>query len=62
MNWFWANIPLMVVFFAAIVGIPLWLSFRHPDTGPATLAVPARPDDLAILAALLPEAELVGVS
>ena len=38
MNWFWANVPLMVVFFAAIAGIPMWLSLRHPDTGPATPA------------------------
>ena len=29
-----ANIPLMVLFFALWVGIPLWLVARHPDTGP----------------------------
>jgi hypothetical protein len=34
-NWFWINIPLMVIFFAAVSGIPLWLVFKHPDTGPA---------------------------
>jgi hypothetical protein len=33
-NWFWMNIPLMVVFFAAVAGIPLWLVFKHPDTAP----------------------------
>jgi hypothetical protein len=33
-NWFWVNIPLMVIFFAAVAGIPLWLVFKHPDTGP----------------------------
>jgi hypothetical protein len=33
-NWFWMNIPLMVIFFAAVAGIPLWLVFKHPDTGP----------------------------
>lgn len=38
MNWLWMNVPLMVVFFAAMTGIPLWLSLRHPDTGPETLA------------------------
>ena len=31
-----ANIPLMVLFFALWVGIPLWLVTRHPDTGPQT--------------------------
>jgi hypothetical protein len=36
MNWLWANVPLMMVFFAAIAGVPLWLSLRHPDTGPPT--------------------------
>jgi hypothetical protein len=34
-NWFWVNIPLMVIFFAAVSGIPLWLVFKHPDTAPA---------------------------
>jgi hypothetical protein len=31
-----ANFPLMVLFFALWVGIPLWLVTRHPDTGPQT--------------------------
>jgi hypothetical protein len=35
MNWFWVNIPLMVIFSAAVAGTPLWLVFKHPDTGPA---------------------------
>jgi hypothetical protein len=34
-NWLWLNIPLMAVFFLAMTGIPLWLVYRHPDTGPA---------------------------
>jgi hypothetical protein len=34
MNWFWVNIPLMVIFSAAVAGTPLWLVFKHPDTGP----------------------------
>lgn len=60
MNWLWANVPLMVVFFAAITGIPLWLTLRRPDTGPVTLAA-AEPDDFAaIVAELVTEAELVG--
>ena len=45
MNWFWLNIPLAAVFFAAWVGFPLWLVLRHPDEDPARPAaqVPASP-------------------
>jgi hypothetical protein len=56
MNWFWMNVPAMVVFFAAITGIPLWLSVRHCDTGPVTLPAANPADDVC----LLPEVELVG--
>jgi hypothetical protein len=35
MNWILLNIPLGVVFFLAIAGIPLWMVIRHPDRGPA---------------------------
>ena len=35
MSWLLLNIPLMVLFFALWVGIPLWLVRRHPDTAPA---------------------------
>jgi hypothetical protein len=62
MNWFWANIPVMVAFFAAIAGIPLWLTLRRPDTGPAMLATSSLAESVATLAPLLPEAELVGAS
>lgn len=31
MSWFWLNIPLGVVFFLAVSGIPLWLVLKHPD-------------------------------
>ena len=34
MIWFVLNIPLAVAFFAAWVGIPLWLVIKHPDTPP----------------------------
>jgi hypothetical protein len=62
MSWFWMNVPAMVVFFAAITGIPLWLSLRHCDTGPETLLVAADPaDELAAVAVLEAEAELVDV-
>lgn len=60
MNWFWMNIPPMVVFFAALTGIPLWLTFRHPDTGPITLAAASPAHDAAVVALLAPELELVG--
>ena len=28
----WLNVPLMVVFFALVVGIPTWLVLKHPGT------------------------------
>jgi hypothetical protein len=58
MNWFWLNVPAMVVFFAAVTGIPLWLSFRHCDTGPVTLLVASYPaDDVVAVAELEQELE-----
>jgi hypothetical protein len=60
MNWFWLNVPAMVVFFAAITGIPLWLSFQHRDTGPVTLLVTSDPaDDVVAVAELEEESGLV---
>ena len=32
MTWLLLNIPMMVLFFALWVGIPLWLVRKHPDT------------------------------
>ena len=29
----WLNVPLMVLIFAAISGIPLWMVIKRPDTG-----------------------------
>jgi len=29
----WANVLLAVPFLAAFIGIPLWMTFRRPDTG-----------------------------
>jgi len=60
MNWFWMNIPLMAVFFAAWTGIPLWLSLRHPDTCPAPLAASALSEEVVTVTLLEPVAELVG--
>jgi hypothetical protein len=41
MTWLLYNIPLMVLFFALWVGIPMWLVIRRPDTGPETAQTPA---------------------
>jgi hypothetical protein len=30
MDWFWLNLPLAAVIFAAVTGIPLWLVIKHP--------------------------------
>ncbi len=30
----WLNVPLIVLAFSAIVGIPLWLTFSRPETHP----------------------------
>jgi len=42
--------PLAAAFFAAWVGIPLWMTFKHPGTGPAFSAAPRCPDAEAPLA------------
>jgi hypothetical protein len=34
------NIPLMVLFMALWVAIPLWLVRKHPDTKPTLAAAP----------------------
>ena len=34
MHWFLLNMPLAAAFFGAWVGIPLWLAFHHPASGP----------------------------
>jgi hypothetical protein len=38
MNWILLNMPLAAAFFAAWVGIPLWLVFKHPDQNPGLQA------------------------
>jgi len=30
----WANVLLAVPFLAAFIGIPLWMTFRRPQSGP----------------------------
>ena len=34
MNWILLNIPLAVVFFLAVAGIPFWMVIRYPDQNP----------------------------
>jgi hypothetical protein len=34
MSWFWMNMPLAAVFFAAWFGIPLYMVLKHPSWGP----------------------------
>jgi hypothetical protein len=41
MTWLLLNIPLMTLFAALWVGVPLWLVLKHPDRGPAPAAAPA---------------------
>ena len=43
MIWFMLNMPLAAALFAAWVGIPLWMTFRHPGIGPAFSETPGYP-------------------
>jgi hypothetical protein len=47
MNWFWMNVPLALTFWAVWTGVPLWLVFRHPDSGPASQRTDAHPQNAA---------------
>jgi hypothetical protein len=40
--WLWVNFSLAALFVLAIVGVPLWLVLRRPDTAPGRDAL-ARP-------------------
>jgi hypothetical protein len=42
MIWFWLNMPLAAVFFAAWVAIPMWMVFKRPDRGTVPLSPKAR--------------------
>jgi hypothetical protein len=38
----WINVPLMALFFALWVGVPMWMIFKRPDRDPQdTRTVPA---------------------
>jgi len=41
MNWFLLNVPLAAAFIGAWVGIPLWMTVKHPDPGPSFSAADA---------------------
>jgi hypothetical protein len=41
-TWFWLNIPLCAVIFSAMVGIPLWMVIKRPDTGHEVTEIKAR--------------------
>lgn len=38
MTWLMINIPLMVLFFALWVGVPVWLVLKRSDTKPKVAA------------------------
>jgi len=40
--WFWLDIPLCAVIFSAMVGIPMWMVIKRPDTGHETKKTAAR--------------------
>jgi hypothetical protein len=56
-SWFWLNIPLCAMIFSAVVGIPLWMVFKHPDTGEEITATAARVRDLPLAAVSMTETD-----
>ena len=42
MGWLTVNIVLSALFFAAMVGIPLWMVIKRPDTGREVAETTAR--------------------
>jgi hypothetical protein len=68
MIWFWLNMPLAAVFFAAWVAVPLWIVFRHQGHAakPVTVPVPASartagPAELPVAVAPQRARDLAGV-
>jgi hypothetical protein len=62
MAWFWLNIPLCTLLFAAVSGIPLWMVIKHPDTGPAAPAAASgsAPQPRPVALAAVPSAAPAG--
>lgn len=56
MNWFWMNVPLAAVFFAAWAGIPLWMVIRHRHWGPEPASPFGNPELEAVLVSVQGEA------
>jgi hypothetical protein len=55
-TWFWLNIPICAAIFSAIVGIPMWLVFKRPDTGQEVAAAAARAGAVPLHSVSLQEA------
>jgi hypothetical protein len=47
-TWFWLNIPLCAVIFSAMVGIPMWMVIKRPDTGHEVARTKARIEALPL--------------
>jgi hypothetical protein len=47
-TWFWLNIPFCAVIFSAMVGIPLWMVIKRPDTGHEVAMTKARIEALPL--------------
>ena len=56
-----ANIALAIPFLVAFIGVPLWMTFKRPETGPDHLAarryLRARADQTASAAAVATQAK-----
>lgn len=55
-TWFWLNIPICIAIFSAIVGVPMWLVFKRPDTGQEITAAAARAEAMPLHSVSLHEA------
>jgi hypothetical protein len=47
-TWFWLNVPLGTVIFSAVVGLPLWMVIKRPDTGQDVTETKARVERLPL--------------
>lgn len=61
-TWFWLNVPFMVLIFGAVTGIPMWLVFRRPDTGPGASTPAASTPAASTSAASTPAASTPAAS